>query len=140
MSRICTSPSRPSAVLILFRSATMGPLELFLLYYVADDLDNGDELSPEDKQRRDRRFPRIAVRRYSQSPFLYLFHSCNDQSLLNCCGVDHPTFRNLLDMFQPEYDRHTVDEKTGLIRIKSTTAGAPREFDALGALGLVLKK
>ena len=58
--------------------------------------DKGPDLSEEDRRRRDRRTPRISIRRYNESAFFYLFGSGNDQALLNCCGIDHVTFRELL--------------------------------------------
>jgi len=61
-----------------------------------------------------------------------------DQALLNCCAVDHKVFRQLLKIFQPVFDGHTVDKKTGRIRKKKGPRGRPRELDAIGALGLVL--
>ena len=73
------------------------------------------ELSNEDKRRQDRRTPRIAIRRYSKSAFLYLYESGNNQALLNCCGVDHPTFLELLDMFAPVFNLNMFDENTGRI-------------------------
>eukprot|EP00536_Pseudo-nitzschia_multiseries_P013111 jgi/Psemu1/34223/gm1.34223_g len=65
---------------------------------------NGPLLGEEDKKRRDRRTPRIAITRYSQSAFMYLYRSDNDQVLPNCCGVDHVVFRELLDLFEPLYN------------------------------------
>ena len=100
-------------------------------------------LSDEEKRRRDRRTPRIAIRYYRESSFYYLFKSGNDQALLNCCAVDHTAFRKLLEIFQPVYDRHTIDERTNRIRKRCfTRAGVPkgrkRHIDATGCLGLVL--
>ena len=77
---------------------------------------NNPLLGEEDKKRRDRRTPRIAIKRYSQSAFMYLYRSGNDQALLNCCGVDHVVFRELLDLFEPFYNQYMYDEKTGSIR------------------------
>jgi len=121
----------------------MGALELFLLYYGYEEYFSGKkrrpELSPEEKKRRDRRTPRIALKRYSESPFAYLFRSGNDQALMNCCAVDHVTFRELLAMFKPVFESYTVDKKTGEIREKKhKNRGRKREMDAIGALGLVL--
>ena len=63
-----------------------------LLYSVVVSDDDDNELSLEDRRRRSRRIPRIAIRKYSQSAFKYMFDSGNDQALLNCCGIDHRVF------------------------------------------------
>ena len=95
-------------------------------------------LSAEGKRRRDRRYPRIALKFYSDSPFKYLFQSLNNQALLNACGVDHEEFGKLLQLFQPLYDKYTFDEHTGVVREKVSNRGRPRSVDAIGCLGLVL--
>ena len=112
-------------------------LLFFFLYqhYFGDDEE--PQMSLEDKRRRDRRYPRIALKSFHYSAFVQLYHSGNDQSLLNCCGVDHKIFRELLALFEPVYDRFTVDKWTGEIRLRKPQ-GRPRELDAIGALGLVL--
>ena len=94
-----------------------------LLVYVIDDYVAKDELDlmSEDRRRRDRRFPMISLKRYSESPFAVLFASGDEQALLNACAVDHCTFRELLDMFKPVYHTHTVDKATGLIWKKKIT-------------------
>ena len=72
-------------------------------------------LNMEGRRRRDRRYPRIAIRFYSDSPFKYLYEAGNDQALLNACGVDHKEFEKLLQVFVPFYEKYTFDEKTGVI-------------------------
>ena len=72
-------------------------LELVFFYFAY--LDDPPTMSDEDEKRRDRRTPRIALRKYNKSSFYYLFHSGCDQALLNCCAVDHAVFKNLLDLF-----------------------------------------
>ena len=101
------------------------------------------QLSDEDRRRRDCCTPCIAIRRYSKSPFLYLFESGDNQALLNCCGVDHPTFNELLLAFEPVFNCHTFDQVTGRIRTivitkKGFIKGRKREMDAVGCLGLVM--
>ena len=61
-------------------------------------------LDDEAKHRRDRRYPRVAVKHFSYSSFRHLYLSHNDQALLNCTGYDHPTFTVLVRKFQPYYD------------------------------------
>ena len=109
----------------------------FFFTVVANDEEH--QLSLEDRRRRDRRYPRIAICRYSECPFVYLFRSGNDQALLNCCGVDHKTFRVLLDLFETKFHQYTLDENTGRLQpTKGQGNGRKREIDAVGALGLVL--
>ena len=101
-----------------------------------------DEMSMEEKRRRDRRIPRCALMPYQKSPFLFLFNSGNDQALLNATATDHQVFRELLGLFAPWYDRYMFEE-SGVIRpIKltrnGTRKGRRRDLDATGCLGLVL--
>ena len=102
-----------------------------------DKLLTKPSLLSEERQRRDRRTPRIALKKYPYSSFLYMFHSGDEQALLNCCGVDHHTFRELLRLFEPLCNQYTPDRTTGGIR-KIKGPGRPREIDAIGCLGLVL--
>ena len=107
-----------------------------LLFYFAFFDDGDNKLTAKDKRRRDRRTPRITIRYYRKSSFYYLFKSGNDQSLLNCCAVDHTAFRNLLEIFQPVYDKHTIDEATNRIRKRSfTRASVPKGRKRLAAWG-----
>jgi hypothetical protein len=118
-------------------------LELLACYLILDnDLDK-PELSLEDRRRRDRRTPRIALRKYSKSSFRYLFDSGNDQALLNCCAVDHKVFRRLLAMFTPIFNSYRYDDNSGTLKkLKQTRwggqQGRKRDMDAVGTLGLVL--
>eukprot|EP00536_Pseudo-nitzschia_multiseries_P010585 jgi/Psemu1/26410/gm1.26410_g len=79
----------------------MATLEILSIFCMIDDGDSEDEEDPFNRRLRDRRTPRIAIRRHCQSSFTYLFNSGNEQALLNCCGVDHKVFRDLLHLFQP---------------------------------------
>ena len=117
----------------------------FIILCVAfyHELDEND-LSPEERCRRDRRTPRIAIRRYNQSPFCHLFSSGNEQVLQNCCGVDHRrVFRGLMALYVPVFNMYMLDEATGWIRMISfDTSGMPKghhlEATALCCLGLTL--
>ena len=51
-----------------------------------------------------------------ESPFIHLFGAGDDKALLNCRGVDHGVFRDLLSIFEPVFDRYTVDRYTEQIR------------------------
>ena len=103
-------------------TTTTMALELLCYYYYNSYFRpayNCPLLSAEDKKRRDRRTPRIALRRYNLSPFLYMFGSGDDQALLNCCGVDHKVFDELLHMFEPLFDAYTYDVIAGCVRKKN---------------------
>jgi hypothetical protein len=95
-------------------------------------------LNEEGRRRRDRRYPRAALKFYKDSPFKYLYTSKNDQALLNACGVDHEEFTNLLNVFGPYFQKYTYDQHTGRIKVVTTKRGRPRSLDAIGCLGLVL--
>ena len=117
-------------------------LELFACYHVFVE-DDKPELSLAERRRRQKRIPRIAIRRYVMSSFLHMFNTGNNQALLNCCAVDHRHFRELSAHFKPIYDACTVDRMTGRIKKRSfhpsgRPKGRDRELDAVGALGLVL--
>ena len=120
-------------------------LELFYygLLLLEENLDK-PELSPEERKRRNRRTPRIALRKYSKSSFHYLFESGNDQALLNCCAVDHKVFRELLALFEPLFLNYSYNPSSGYItklQPKSKwggRVGRKRDMDAVGNLGLVL--
>ena len=130
-------------------------LELIIAYGASRRQSNNDDnneienptcwqlLSDEDKRRRDRRTPRIALRKYPYSSFLYLYHSGNEQALINCCALDHSSFSQLLELFAPVFDRYTFDKYGGQIRKLKLNSdgkpkGRPRKIDATGCLGLVL--
>jgi hypothetical protein len=118
-------------------------LEILIIYYAYCNNNDKPQLSDEDRRRRDRRTPRIALKFYRQSSFHYLFQSRNDQALLNCCAVDHTVFQGLLELFEPVFDQHMVDEATGQIRKRLFTRdgiprGRKRVVDATCCLGLVL--
>ena len=121
-------------------------MSLVILYYHCMFLDSGlyrPELSMEERRRRDKRTPRIAIRKYPYSAFQYMHASGNDQALLNCCGVDHLVFKKLLQLFKPAFEAHVPDRITGTIKKLKLTKhgkqqGKPREINALGSLGLIL--
>eukprot|EP00980_Cylindrotheca_fusiformis_P019176 scaffold6507_cov90-Cylindrotheca_fusiformis.AAC.4 len=78
-------------------------------------------LNPEGLQRRDRRYPRVTLKSYNESAFKHLFDSGNDQALINATGVDHLEFGRLLQIFEPLFDGHIIDENTGRISEKLQT-------------------
>ena len=96
-----------------------------------------------ERRRRDRRIPRVALKKYNSSPFEYLYNSLNDQALLNATGCDHRAFTILLKKFHPYYHYYTFHQETGIIRRKKcymdgTPMGRQRDMSSVGCLGLVL--
>ena len=122
----------------------MPALELLFYYCAFMDADlHRPQLSMEDKRRRDRRTPRIALCRYSQSAFVYLFESGNEQALLNCTACDHKVFQHLLSLFERVFNQYSFDDKTGLVqKLKLSkngmAIGRRTELTAVRGLGLVL--
>lgn len=133
-------------------TATMSLPQLILLAWAASEEEEDETstrtstsslLSPEDRRRRDRRTPRIALMAMKGSAFIHLFGSGDDQALLNCCGVDHKVFRCLLAIFQPVFDTYTVDRNTMKVRPRLFTKngkpkGNKREITATIGLAWVL--
>ena len=130
----------------LINQSVMLPFVSFMLCCVGTDTGcilTRPELSIEQRRRRDRQTPRIAMRKCPHSSFICLSNSGNNQASLNCCGMDHKIFNNLLEIFEPMFNTHIPDSKTGVCcKLKTTaagkTTGQPREIDATGCLGLVL--
>lgn len=73
-------------------------------------------MSLEEKRRRNCPFPQILLRTFNNSFFNYLYHSGNDQAMLNCKALDHKTFAKLLKIFKPYIDSYTMDDE-GDIRL-----------------------
>ena len=100
-------------------------------------------LSSEDRQRRDRRIPRCALRKWNFSSFRYLYISGNNQALINATGHDHTSFRKLLRLFSDLYIYWTWDLKTNMIRpkildVNGYPCGRQRDLSPIGCLGLIL--
>ena len=100
-------------------------------------------LDDDDRRRRDRRTPRIALKKYVRSAFKHLYTSGNEQALLNCTGCNHNAFDKLLAKFQPYFDLYTFEDGTGIIRLKKVDKNGnvlsmKRDMTAEGCLGLVL--
>ena len=124
---------------------TMRLSTVMIYHAILEQKDNTymDLLDEEGRRRRDRRMPRIAIRRFKFSSFMHLYSSGNDQALLNATGHDHRSFGMLLSKFKRTYDYYMVDPESGKIRAKQLDndglpMGHKRELNALGALGLVL--
>ena len=96
----------------------------YLLFFEEDNNEDKPCLSLEDRRRRSKKIPRIALTQYQQSAFRVMFDSGNNQALINCCAVDHRVFRQLLELFKPVFDSHAIDHATGLIKkLKHTVNG-----------------
>ena len=70
-----------------------------------------DTLEEEERLRRDRRITRAALPHYSHSPFSHLYHSGNDQALINLSAMGHHVFQELLELFAPVYSSFTLTER-----------------------------
>ena len=81
------------------------------------------ELTLEERRERDRRTPRVALRRHRHSSFRYLFDSGDNQALLNCCGTTHEVFQELLALFKPYFDRLTFDDDGRVRKVKLSRHG-----------------
>ena len=104
-----------------------------------------DYITLEALRRRDRRLPRRALHYPQSSPWMKLFSSNNDQSLITVTGFDHRSFNLLLEKFEPLFRRYTPwtgnnDGSTfKKISVKpNKRSGRPRLIDAKSALGLAL--
>ena len=118
------------------------PLLYFYLQSLEEETSFKKLLNAEERRNRDRRIPRIALRRYKDSAFHYLYDSGNDQALLNVTGYNHQKFSELLHLFGRKFDTWTFDEDAKILRPKKrnllVAQGRPRDLDAVGGLGLVL--
>ena len=100
-------------------------------------------LTEDQRRNRDRRMPRAAIKNYKNSPFEFLYNSLNDQVILNATGHNHRTFNILIKKFSPNYQDHTFDKGTDVIRKKicypdGRPIGRKRDMSPVGCLGLVL--
>jgi len=96
-------------------------------------------LDQEARRRRYMRIPRISLQDPEYSAFSVLYSSGSDQSLITVTGFDHKSFRVLLDLFVPYYNRYTPYTTDGYIRrIRNTKKGRPRSMKPEKALGLAL--
>jgi hypothetical protein len=77
------------------------------------------------------------------SAFVFLFNSGHDDALITLCGFDRATFRLLLGLFEPYYERYVFSSRTDLLREARVTKsgkkfGRKRDFTSTMLLGLVL--
>ena len=98
-------------------------------------------LSPEEKRKRDRRIPRLALQLPSESAWRKLFNANNDQSLITLTGLDHATFQWLLSRFSAIYDAytpHSMDGEITKLSRNKNDGGRPRLMSACNCMGLYL--
>ena len=93
----------PIKILVLIFLHFLGGLPIIhmVLQQQQDELndDGPSTQSPyvdEGMWRRDRRFPRPALRHPRLSPWTQLLNSANDQALITSCGIDFDSFLTLL--------------------------------------------
>jgi hypothetical protein len=48
---------------------------------------------------------------------------------LNACGHDHASFQSIIELFEPIYDSHYLNEYTGFLEPVSTTRTGKRKED-----------
>lgn len=56
-----------------------------------------------ERRRRDRRIPRIALQKPTESAWFVLYGSGKDQALITLTGFDHKSLNFILQLFQPIY-------------------------------------
>jgi hypothetical protein len=89
---------------------------------------------------RDRRIPRIALVSPQVSPWVRLFSSNHNNSLIQFTGFNYASFNYLAVRFEQLYNQYTpysISGKVALKRIPSLYR-RPRSLDSRGCLGLVL--
>jgi hypothetical protein len=72
-------------------------------------------LSIAEVRRRDHRIPRCALVAPGASPFMKLYKSHNEQSLITFTELDYPTFTYLLNKIEPLYYRYSPYSRNGKI-------------------------
>jgi hypothetical protein len=99
-------------------------------------------LNLEGRRRRDRRIPRDALLPPSDSAWIRLYESGNDQALITVTGMDHRAFNCLVELFEPWFNSHSpwVGQQDGTCfrSLDANKHGRKRLIDARTCLGLVL--
>jgi hypothetical protein len=113
-------------------------LLLLLIPYQDSSERNVDTLSEEERRLRDRRLPRPSLQMPYQSAWERVYSSGNEQGMITFCGLDHASFNQLHDEFQPIYDRFTPYGRDGTIAYVDRSRGRPRLLSSTQALGLAL--
>jgi hypothetical protein len=75
----------------------------------------------------------------SQSPFQKLFDSRHDDALITMCGLNHHSFSQLHDLFQPLFNVYSpYSQKGRVIAPLEQPGGKPRLLSSVQCLGLAL--
>ncbi len=70
-------------------------------------------LSIEQRRRRDRRIPRIALVDPSESAWVKLYCSGSDSAMITLTGLDYPSFNYLSVKFEDLYNEYTPYSHSG---------------------------
>ena len=97
-------------------------------------------LSLQARRNRSGTIRRKALLPYSQSPFLYLYQSGQDDAMITLTGFNYAAFHKLLGLFEAFFEAYTPHSKSGFVKRRnmSDKRGRPRNIDAKGCLGLYL--
>ena len=96
------------------------------------------KLSRPFRVKRIRRITRRALGEYTESPFMRLYLSRCDQSMITYTGFNCEAFEMLLQLFRPYFLQYTPYSPDGNIRKVKSTNGRKRKISAEVCLGLVL--
>ena len=95
-------------------------------------------LNAEERRRRDRRIPRVALVEPGKSAWRRILVSGNDQSLITITGLDFSVFGALMERFEPMYSQYSVAPVDGkYVKVKDKS-GRRRLMKGEDCLGLVL--
>ena len=95
-------------------------------------------LNAEERRRRDRRIPRVALVEPGKSAWRRILVSGNDQSLITITGLDFSVFGELMERFEPMYSQYSVAPVDGkYVKVKDKS-GRRRLMKGEDCLGLVL--
>lgn len=97
-----------------------------------------NSLCARERQRRDRRIPRVSLQPASDSAWKTLYNSANDQAMITLTGLDYCTFHWLADKFCPLFETYTPHTTTGEITQRNTNRGRKRMMGGIDCLGLYL--
>jgi DDE superfamily endonuclease len=101
-----------------------------------------DRLNQEGRWRQDRQLPRMSLPDPETSPWAILYAFGDDGALITATGFDHNTFRHILDLFQPLYDKFTPctrqNDGHNYKKRRCHKRGRKRMVTAEACLGLVL--
>jgi hypothetical protein len=140
------------ATLVLINIINMIPeddiLCLLLIQAIKDDKERKnlfrELLTIAERRLRSGKIRRGALLPPSQSAFMYLYNSGQDDALVALCGFNHASFSALLALFEPIFNENTPYSSSaggGLIKAlkrRDKKLGRPRRVTAVIVLGLVL--